>query len=482
MFPIPFLLGILFLGVPLYYALPQRRRAAFLLALSFGFYASFVPWHTVLLAGIVLATWGGARWIAAGKGKSPLLIVSLLLCAVLSLWKAYPVLLPLLRRDGAGPTHWIVPLGLSFVLFRAIGYLIDVRRGTVDAERSLPRIALFLSFFPHVMSGPIERYPVFVAALDTESDADAKRLGDAAVSILWGLFLKIVIADRLGYYASDVFEVYPQLAGPPVVLAAYCYAFSLYLDFLGYTVIAGGMARLFGFPTPVNFRQPYLARSIAEFWQRWHVSLSFWFRDYVFLPLSYALQRRVRCLAATRRTKDVAVYATASLATMLLCGLWHGIGWTFVLWGAMHGVLLAGGAALRHGLPKKSRLAVFINRRGRARDVLRRVITFHLVCAAWLVFRSDSLEAALHLFQRIAAPASPISAITASTGVPGMIANIALLAGAVCCDVLQNRASLRPLLYRRPTLLRWGLYLAMFMALLVFGRLVAPIHFLYAGF
>lgn len=482
MFPIPFLIGILLLGVPLYYALPQRWRVTFLLALSFAFYASFVPWHAALLAGIVLATWGGAHRIASGKGAGPLLTVTLLLIAVLALWRAYPVLAPLLSHEAAGTTRWIVPLGLSFIVFRALGYLIDVHRKTVKVEHSLPRIALFLSFFPHVISGPIERYQNFAAALETEQHADANRLGDAAVSILWGLVLKIVVADRFAYYAHDVFDVYPQLTGPPVVLAAYCYAFSVYLDFLGYTTIAGGLARLFGFPTPANFRQPYLARTVAEFWQRWHVSLSYWFRDYVFLPLSYAMHRRVDATAATRRVKDIAVYATASFATMLLCGLWHGIGWTFVVWGALHGLLLAGGAALRHGLPKHTRLAIFINRRTAARNLLRRIITFHVLCATWLVFRSDTLEGAWSLIQRMTSPLNPSVAMAASSGTPGMIANIALLAGILCYDAMQNRRSLRPLLYRQPLFLRWSVYLVLFMAMLVFGRLAEPIRFLYAGF
>jgi len=277
----------------------------------------------------------------------------------------------------AGPLRIILPVGISFYTFQTMSYTIDIHRRVMAPTTSLLDFALFVGFFPQLVAGPIVRARDFLAQLATDDRAPIEP-GRAGKLIIGGLFKKVVLADTLGAELVDgVFADPGGATGLETLLAVYGYALQIYGDFSGYSDIAIGVALLLGFRFPTNFDQPYRALSLQDFWRRWHISLSSWLRDYLYIGLGGNQGGRART-------------ARNLLATMLLGGLWHGAGWTFVLWGAIHGVGLVAERFVP-GLgpvPKASRI-------GR---VVRGLLVFHVVCAAWVFFRSVDLDRALDVF------------------------------------------------------------------------------------
>ena len=277
----------------------------------------------------------------------------------------------------AQPLGLILPVGISFYTFQTMSYSIDIYRGTLEPTDDPLDFALFVGFFPQLVAGPIVRARDFLTQLATD-DRSPVDIGRSLQLILGGLFKKILIADLLASELIDgVFADPGGATGLETMLAIYGYALQIYGDFSGYSDIAIGIALLLGFRFPENFRQPYRAASLQEFWQRWHISLSTWLRDYLYIGLGGSRRGRLR----TYRNL---------LLTMLLGGLWHGAGWTFVLWGAFHGAGLAGERLLadRRGNVTPSRAA----------RIWRTVFTFHFVCVGWVLFRSANLDRALEVF------------------------------------------------------------------------------------
>ena len=277
----------------------------------------------------------------------------------------------------AGPLRIILPVGISFYTFQTMSYTIDIHRRVMAPTTSLLDFALFVGFFPQLVAGPIVRARDFLAQLATDDRAPIET-GRAGKLIIGGLFKKVVLADTLGAELVDgVFADPGGATGLETLLAVYGYALQIYGDFSGYSDIAIGVALLLGFRFPTNFDQPYRALSLQDFWRRWHISLSSWLRDYLYIGLGGNQGGRART-------------ARNLLATMLLGGLWHGAGWTFVLWGAIHGVGLVAERFVPGlgSVPKASRI-------GR---VVRGLLVFHVVCAAWVFFRSVDLDRALDVF------------------------------------------------------------------------------------
>ena len=218
----------------------------------------------------------------------------------------------------------ILPVGISFYTFQALSYTMDVYRGEVEPERNPFRYALFVSFFPQLVAGPIERSKNLLGQLYERHDFDPDRARDGMLLMLWGMFEKIVIADRLALLVDYVYDHYAQLPGATIVLATVFFAFQIYCDFGGYSHIAIGAAQVMGFTLMENFRRPYLAQSAAEFWRRWHISLSTWFRDYLYIPMGGSRRGAFRKYLNT-------------MVTFLVSGLWHGANWSFVVWGGLNG-------------------------------------------------------------------------------------------------------------------------------------------------
>jgi D-alanyl-lipoteichoic acid acyltransferase DltB (MBOAT superfamily) len=269
----------------------------------------------------------------------------------------------------------LLPLGISFFTFQVVAYQVDVHRGEVPAETSLIRFAVFKCFFPQLIAGPIVQAKDFLPQLREAVSFDPARFHRGIWLVVAGAALKVGVADVLAQFADDAFQNTARLTTTAAWTGLYAYAFQLYADFWGYSTMAVGLAALFGLELPLNFDTPYLSTSLQEFWRRWHITLSVWFRDYVYIPLG-----------GNRRRRDLNL-----LATMTLAGLWHGAGWNFVLWGLGHGLWLV---AERHApeLPRSNRWWI---------RSARTLLVFHGVCLLWVLFRSPSLSVAFDYCQRL---------------------------------------------------------------------------------
>jgi D-alanyl-lipoteichoic acid acyltransferase DltB (MBOAT superfamily) len=352
----------------------------FVLAASYVFYGAASATFCLLLGGVTLANQAGAVLVhrAASEKRAKLLCAATVAIdlGVLGLYKYYGFFVDefggLLDGIGLGATtpvlNWALPIGLSFYTFQAISYVVDVKRREIEPAPTLD-VAIYLSFFPHVVAGPIVRAKEFLPQLTTPRDRNDVAVGAAVVLIAIGLVKKVAIADFLAReVVDDVFAVPQQYAAPDVILAAYAYAAQIYCDFSGYTDIAIGVALLMGFVFPRNFHSPYRALSFREFWQRWHITLSRYLRDFLYIPLGGNRGGRWRT-------------ARNLMLTMLLGGLWHGAAWGFVLWGGLHGAALGIERLLRGRVPAPPAWA-------------RWAIVFHAVVFGWILFRSRSLDRA----------------------------------------------------------------------------------------
>ncbi len=333
----------------LYFLASQRLRWVVLLAASCVFYAAFIPKYLLILAFLILVDYVAGRGIenAEGRRRRMLLLMSLvanigLLCVFKYLDFADQNLNALFAWAGLDwvipQLNIILPIGLSFHTFQAMSYTIEVYRGRQKAERHLGIYALYVMFYPQLVAGPIERPYQLLHQFREHHEFDLPRVSDGLKLMLWGFFKKVVIADRIGLYVNQVYEAPTSHHGWSLIVATYFFAFQIYCDFSGYTDIAIGAAQVMGFRLMDNFNRPYFAKSIAEFWRRWHISLSSWFRDYLYFPLG---GNRV---PVPRWCFNISI-------VFLLSGLWHGASWTFVVWGALHGFYILVGRFTRTRAP-----------------------------------------------------------------------------------------------------------------------------------
>ena len=387
-------MGFLLAGVLLYHAVPQRVRKIVLLALSVLFYGinalRFVP---LLLATIVF-NFALAQRLERAKRRCALLILGLTVdLGALGLFKYLGFFGELVNLAGGAfglPTVTVwqlaLPIGISFYTFVLCGYLIDVYRGR-PAERNPLDFALFASFFPAILSGPIERSDHLLPQLRQLRRAKLEDVQFAAQRIIMGLAKKLLLADNLAILVNTAYADPMQSSGLQLAVAAAAYSLQIYCDFAAYSDMAVGSARLFGISLIENFRAPYLAQSSKEFWHRWHISLSTWFRDYLYFPLG-----------GSRRGKG-RTYLNI-LIVFALSGLWHGAALKFVLWGLLFGIFQVIGAVL---LPYKKRLcaALSLDWDAAALRVLRTLICFVLSTVAWVFFRADTARQAMLILSRI---------------------------------------------------------------------------------
>ena len=384
-------------------------RQLVLLAASCGFYAYWDERYLALLAALVVLNHASAHGIARavahpGRQRAVLWFGVSAHLAILGWFKYYGFfateLTSALDRVGVRLepplVQVVLPLGISFVTFQAISHLIEVRRGACAPGRLL-EVATWLTFFPTIASGPITRASELLPQL-RERPAARIEANRALWLIARGLFKKMVLASYLATaLADDLFAGPGRHSGPEVLVGIYGYAAQLYLDFSGYTDMAIGLALLLGIRLPENFNAPYVAQTVTEFWTRWHMTLSRWLRDFVFTPLAL---RSARTTAATARNL---------LIVMLLAGLWHGAAWTFVAFGAVHGIAMAGERVLRQRRRRLGRAPV---PGGTGRRLVRQVVTFHIVCLGWVFFRADSLEGAVDVLAALGNGWGPSPAVT----------------------------------------------------------------------
>ncbi len=401
-------LGFFAALVAVYYALPSRLRWPLLLVSSYYFYSQFRLGYVLLLAYSTLAAYGFGRLLegrkdkpGAGRQLAAAIAAQLILLVVFkyvdfisdTLVSALgPVMRPgnVLALPRLG---WLLPVGLSFFSFSAMSYVVDVYRGVIPAERHLGRFALYIAFFPKLVAGPIERAGPFLAQVTAGVRFALPTFTFGLQLLLWGLFKKVVIADRLADFVSAGFTD-PSFQSPiTLVIAVYFYAFQIYCDFSGYSDMAIGLAAILGYQLMENFRLPYFSRSVAEFWsRRWHISLMRWFRDYLYIPLGGNRVSRSRWYA-----NQMIVY--------LISGLWHGANLTFIIWGALNGFYqvvyyMLGGA-------RKAAAARLPSVLWGALGIL---LTFHLVLLSWIFFRAESVTQAWTIISKICAnlPILPI--------------------------------------------------------------------------
>ena len=428
--------------VPLYYLTAHRYRWLLLTAASLGFYATFNVEYLALLFAVSAVAYGVGRLIdrpgpVAGRrgvlGGAIAAIVVLL---------AVAKLVPAAGFVGAA--------GLSFYSLSAISYLVDVHRRQLAAERHFGRLLLYLAFFPKLLAGPIERARPFFEQLAAPVAFDGARVVSGLQLLLWGLFKKVVIADRLAMFVDAAYGQ-PGFAPPAdLVIATYFFAFQLYCDFSGYSDMAIGTARALGIELMENFRRPYLSESVAEFWsRRWHLSLASWFRDYVYIPLGGSRASRVR-------------HALNLMVVFLLSGAWHGANWTFVVWGGLNGLYVAASTVVRRKRAAVARSVVI--------RALSAIVTFHAVLVTWVFFRAASLTDAAMIFERTAraVPLLP-RLLWVRLQEPSILFAIATIAVLVIVEIADEGRPMWDRLRERPIALRWAFYYALLAALVVFG-------------
>ncbi|MBR4528787.1 MAG: MBOAT family protein [Lachnospiraceae bacterium] len=453
---------IVVLGV---HVIPGRFRHVWLFAASIFFYFTQGAAHTVFLLFSILSTWIGGMLLtrfAENAARKKAVLAGILVCNFLVL--AYFKYIGFF--SGGRLTSPILPVGISFYLFQSAGYLIDVYRGTVPAERDPLRYGLFVSFFPTVLSGPIERGAHLLPQLQTEFlrevRFDTLRIRDGLVRMLWGYFCKMVLADRLAVAVDAVYAAPGAHGGAVLFLASACYTLQIYLDFAGYSSIAIGIAKCLGIEVAENFNAPYLAKSIGDFWRRWHISLSTWFRDYLYIPLGGNRKGQARKLLNL-------------MIVFLVSGLWHGAGWNFILWGALHGIYQVIGILL---LPfrKVLRRTLFRDESGEKAPclVIRIVWTFLLVNLAWIFFRMGSLAGAFRVIAGFARPgwAEFFSGTLLSLGLN--LPEWRLLAAGLAVVLISDLCSLKDIRISRiiadsPLPLRWAVYIAGVLIVLICG-------------
>jgi alginate O-acetyltransferase complex protein AlgI len=358
----------------------------------------------------------------------------------------------------------LLPLGISFYTFRAASYTIDIYRGKLKAERHLGVFALYVSFFPELLAGPIERASNLIPQFREKYEFDGQRVLDGLKRMVWGLFKKAVIADKLSILVDQVYGDPTRYSGFPLIAATLFFAIQIYCDFSGYSDMAIGAGQVMGFRLMENFERPYFSRSISDFWRRWHISLSTWFRDYVYIALG-----------GNRATKWRWYYNL--LITFLLSGLWHGANWTFVAWGAVHGLYFLA-AIWTKGLRENIVRWAGLERTPVLHRLLQGIITFAGVTFAWIFFRAKSISDAFyivtHLFTGIGGPGQIKVAMKGlfDLGLDRYEFIVALVSigGMALVEGVEEKGGLRHLFSKRPLPLRWAFYYLLVFGILFFGE------------
>jgi alginate O-acetyltransferase complex protein AlgI len=446
-----------------YYRLPLRAQNVWLLVVSYFFYGYWDWRFCLLIAFSTLVDYVTAlRMHRPGANKNRWLLVSVLSnLSILAFFKYFGFFVDSVQSAlqalgwhvGRPALEVILPVGISFYTFQSIAYTVDVWRGELKPVRSLVDFALYVIFFPQLVAGPIERADRLIPQIEKPRTVNAERWASGLSLILHGLFMKIVIADNAAPFVQRCFAFPGIYSSLGLLIGVYLFALQIYADFSGYSNIARGVARLLGFELMVNFEQPYFATNITEFWRRWHISLSTWLRDYLYIPLGG--NRR-----GARRT-----YVNL-LLTMLLGGLWHGAAWTFVIWGALHGVFLA----LHKWYSSLRRPGVAAGSGTLLGKLAGGLLTFHLVCLAWIFFRAQSVDAAWDYLGALFSVQGPLLDRQNPGKVlePGLV--LALMSAAVIwLDWPVRRAGDHDVLQTRHWLMRGTAYSALAAAILLFG-------------
>lgn len=447
----------LLISVVLYYLFPRKIQKYVLLAVSLAFYCSFGYKALILmLVGTVIAYCGAhiIDRVQSAKLKMTALTFFVLLEAGMLIGLKY-------ISEVRERFSLVIPIGISFYTLSVIGYLIDVKRGKYKPEKNPFKFLLYVSYFPHILQGPIARYDMLVPQFDCEHKADYKALTFGIQLMLWGYIKKLVIADRVGIFVDTVYSDIYTKDGTVLFIAALLYTIQIYMDFSGCVDIALGASELFGIKLTRNFSQPYMAVSINDFWKRWHISLSSWFRDYIYIPLGGNRKGTVR-----RWINVLIVFAVS--------GFWHGVGISYTIWGLLHGLYQVIGAVLKPAREKAAELFKMDKSRG-AYKCFRTVVTFFLVNEAWIFFRITDFKQAVYVFVQSLCDLAPYRLTDGSLYNYGINVNqwhilIVFIAAAVIADILhEKQINIREAISKQHIIVRWIIYLAAVFSILLFG-------------
>src|ERR1035437_1138836 len=389
----------------LYFLIPHRFRWLLLLASSCYFYMAFIPVYILILGFTIVIDYFAGIWLEKTEGtkRKYFLIASLVAnIGVLAVFKYYNFLNTNLSallntigyRNSIPNLSIILPIGLSFHTFQAMSYTIEVYRRNQKAEHHFGIYSLYVMFYPQLVAGPIERPQHLLHQFYEKHYFDYERIVEGLKLMIWGLFMKIVIADRLAIYVNAVYNNSVQHSGLTLLLATIFFAFQIYCDFAGYSNMAIGAAIVMGFNLMANFNRPYISASISEFWKRWHISLSTWFRDYLYISLG---GNRV----------SVPRWYFNLFIVFVISGLWHGANWTFIIWGALNGFYLVF-AILTENWRKQFNHFIYLDTLPRLHRTLQIMITFGLSCFAWIFFRANSLHDAYSIILKIITFSGPV--------------------------------------------------------------------------
>ncbi len=477
---------VLFLPIVigLYFLLPHKLRWILLLAASYFFYMCWNVSYAALIAISTVITFLSGYFISRENRKHEEAITDEKTChrrknlfvavsfalnlGILAFFKYSPMAILTFERISAvlGKSidlpdfKYLLPVGISFYTFQALSYTMDVYRGTIKASHNIGKYALFVSFFPQLVAGPIERSSHLLPQFDKVMKFDVSRARKAFLLILWGMFKKVVIADRIAPTVNHVFSRVGGNNGVTFIIATFLFAIQIYCDFSAYTDIAIGSANIMGFDIMKNFKRPYFSKSISEFWRRWHISLSSWFRDYVYIPLGGSRVGKFR-------------WAFNTMVVFLVSGLWHGASWGFVMWGALHGAYLLIGRITK---PAKDKILSIlkIKREWKWVSFLSGLITFALVCFAWILFRANSMREALIIIRGIFTFSDYILSINKTLSLMNLslndmafiIMSVAILLGVM---IAQTKISIREFMEKRAWPLRWVVYLSLIFGIILLG-------------
>jgi len=456
----------------LYFGLPHRYRWALLLMASCVFYMAFIPVYILVLFVLIIIDYFMAIWIEEApqdKKKRYLTISILATCTALFIFKYInffnvncQAIAHLIGWNySLGALRIILPIGLSFHTFQSLAYIIEVYKGEQKAERNLGVYALYVMFYPQLVAGPIERPGNLLHQFYEIHHFDYRRVTDGIKLMAWGLFKKIVIADQLAVMVNRVYGHPTDYYGPALALATFFFAFQIYCDFSGYSDIAIGSAQVMGFKLMDNFNRPYSSRSISEFWKRWHISLSTWFRDYLFMPLSGS------------RTLKKHWYLTLFL-TFVISGLWHGANWTYVIWGALNGFYLVFGiwtSNFRSNIREKLKIAIHQEMIG----VWQVLATFSLICFSFIFFRAKNLQDAIYIITQLphgwqkAASGHQIFYDSFGLGSNEFLFFAIMIGILTIVHMAQEHGSIRHMLSNKPLWIRWSVYCSLLFGMFLWG-------------
>ena len=446
--------------VLLYHQLPPRGRRWLILISSLIFYGSWNAKFLGLIAFYIVANY--CFGILIGLPDNPRKKRGLMLAIavstnllVLSLFK-YAVFFSDATAGLFGyrvipALHWLLPLGISFFTFEVISYEVDVYRGVTRPMRNLMDMALYVTFFPHLIAGPIIRSEDLVPQLTADQPFNWSNIRVGLARFFWGMVKKVFLADVMAKVVKEVYGTPVAYSGGGLLLGTYAFAVQIYCDFSAYSDMAIGSALMLNIRLPENFDMPYLSCSIREFWRRWHISLSTWLRDYLYIPLGGSRAGKIR------------TYVNL-LITMLLGGLWHGAAWSFIVWGGLHGAAMC--FERRFNVSEKPPPQM-------GWRLLRWIITFHVVCASWILFRAQDMHTAFLIFKRIV--------LAAPGNMPADYRPLIYLFAVLAAELLATRKAWIALIDNRPVLARWVAYGGATFFMLAFAKAGNP-EFIYFQF